>query len=585
MDPDEVKAAIEAVFRAAQPRDDDVIAWNQDRLRRQLSSRPEGWDDPPGLAVPRVRVWPPDPDVAAILRDRGYVPVQQADGDADVVVPPTGDEATIRRVFPELRIVIIGVRGDGTIKGRTAQSLDAARRQILDLDERGDFPTIQVSVGISEPDSGDHAEIAPDLQRIMEEANAEADAAGGVVPQPESWPGLEGQLRRARIHNQEAQLDTWNEALFAERAAARHGGWRDPPIIGAPRLFLSYRWEDEAHEAWVDRVAGELFNRGYNVVYDRHPEWLDQPLGAQEILYRIAESTHFVAVVTEAYAEATRQPAEGPAPWTRRDASWANREWERARSLQAMGTLCAIALWRSGDSLPDLLDWQAVVDLRDDERPASALDQAFPELEAIVTATTGDGRQIRATDPIARPALRHVIEDMQQRFEPASIDVRLAPAADPVVKDRWLALHSFDDAVTRERIARLSTIASVELVEFRHLAIISEERAQRPADDGELADLISEALAEVGRQAEAFEPSMFLTKFGVVAQCAPSRFFGELNRLAVSHPDLAVLLFAAPSDPVQAYYASERPSNVYMLSDAEGDQRLSDVLTCLFADR
>ena len=40
-----------------------------------------------------------------------------------------------------------------------------------------------------------------------------------------------------------------------------------------------------------------------------------------------------------------------------------------------------------------------------------------------------------------------------------------------------------------------------------------------------------------------------------------------------------------PSDPVQAYYASERPSNVYMLSDAEGDQRLSDVLTCLVGDR
>ena len=39
MDPDEVKAAIEAVFRAAQPCDDDVIAWNQDRQRRQLSSR------------------------------------------------------------------------------------------------------------------------------------------------------------------------------------------------------------------------------------------------------------------------------------------------------------------------------------------------------------------------------------------------------------------------------------------------------------------------------------------------------------------------------------------------------------------
>ena len=31
--------------------------------------------------------------------------------------------------------------------------------------------------------------------------------------------------------------------------------------------------------------------------------------------------------------------------------------------------------------------------------------------------------------------------------------------------------------------------------------------------------------------------------------------------------------------------ASDCPSNVYILSDAEGDQRLSDVLTCLFADR
>jgi hypothetical protein len=31
--------------------------------------------------------------------------------------------------------------------------------------------------------------------------------------------------------------------------------------------------------------------------------------------------------------------------------------------------------------------------------------------------------------------------------------------------------------------------------------------------------------------------------------------------------------------------ASDCPSNVYILSDAEGDQRLSDVLTCLVGDR
>jgi hypothetical protein len=598
--PEQVAAAVEGILRNARPSDDDVVAWNQERQRRQLSSRSEGWADPPGLVVPSVRIWPPDNNVAAQLRGLGYEVLERPDGDADIELAGAHEREAIERAFPELKIMIVATRGDGTGKLRMARDRDDARRQILDLDGRDRFDAIHVQVSV-EPYGAPERPDAADVQRAIEEMEAEAAAAAraaGVdvgpgehpparfyLPHPETWPELGDQLRRARISNQSERVDTWNEARLAEHAGTRAGGWREPPIIGAPRLFISYRWENEEHEAWVDRVAGELYSRGYDVVYDRHPEWIDKPLDAQEVLYRIAESTCFVAVVTDSYSSAARESAEGPASWTRRDAAWAKREWERARSLRSLDLLEAVALWRSGPAPLDLLDWRAVVDVRDDERPSASLDEAFPELTAVVVATTPDGQQIRTSDGLPRAFLRQVIEDMEGRFGATSIAVHAAPVEKDRTSAPWLALHSFDDAVTRERIERLATIPSLRDVDIRHVVIISAERAQRPADDSELADLISQAFRRLAAEAKEHEPSLVLTKFGVVAERAPERFFAELNGLAGSYPDVGIVLFAPPSGPVSAYYQSERSPNVAVITEPGGNEALVDALTCLFADR
>jgi len=158
-------------------------------------------------------------------------------------------------------------------------------------------------VGFAAPASAAPEPGPPQLERVFQEIEAEALAAAqaagvevapGARPpsefflpaSPARWPGLEDQLRRARERNQAQEVDSWNEARLAARAEARAGGWREPPLIGSPRLFISYRWETEEHEAWVDRFASELFNRGYELVYDRHPESVADPLGADEVLFR-----------------------------------------------------------------------------------------------------------------------------------------------------------------------------------------------------------------------------------------------------------------------------------------------------------
>ena len=39
--------------------------------------------------------------------------------------------------------------------------------------------------------------------------------------------------------------------------------------IPPPKVFISYRWESEAHSAWVAHFVAELKKRGVRVVFDR----------------------------------------------------------------------------------------------------------------------------------------------------------------------------------------------------------------------------------------------------------------------------------------------------------------------------
>ena len=619
---DEVATVLEAAVERRQPGAGAVAAWNRDRHLQSLSSRHEGWPDPPDLVIPRLCLLPgEDPTsaqrVADFLIDRGYELARTEEADLIVALgadaipegddvpclvlhPSACDEASLETTFPRVVIQVLGIRGDDTGKARAVTTAKMAREQIVALDDMNQFPEIRVLVGFAEPPSAAPEPAGLDLERVIQEIEAEAlaaaqaagvDVAPGERPPsefflpgpPVRWPGLEEQLGRARERNQAQDIDSWNEARLAARAETSAGGWREPPLIGSPRLFISYRWESEEHEAWVDRLAGELFSRGYELVYDRHPESIGNPLGADEVLYRLAECTCFVAIVTEQYLEATRLPSEGPAPWTRRDASWAKREWERALSLNRLGLIDCVAVWRSGDGSAGEFDWTAVIDCRAEVDVRAGLGRVFPELGVIAVATATDGQEYRNSEPVPRAAVRHLTEDMEQRFAPQTM---LFYAAE-LPRRRWVALHSVEDSVTRSRIEQAATLESLRDVEFRHVHIVDGEHEQRagPASDGELAALVSAAFQQLDEVVENFGADLLLMKFGVVATACPDRFGGELERLARARPDLPIILLATNPGPAVALLGDERPPNLAILSEPFGDQSLTDALACLFEDR
>jgi hypothetical protein len=619
---DEVAAALQAALERRQPDPAVVAAWNRDRHKRMLSSRSEGWPDPPDLVLPRISLWP-GRNVASlqkasdVLAGRGYELVGPAEADlivalaadtipeaADVswvLFDPSGaDAAALDATFPRVDIQVLGFRGDNTLKARSADTAEEARKQIIALDDLNQFPEIRVMVSFTEPASATREPATPDLERLFQEIKAEAVAAASAAgvkvapgeqppgrfyfPEPARWPALGEQLRRARERNQAQHMDSWNEERLAARDEARAGGWREPPIIGSPRLFISYRWESEDHEAWVDRLAGELFSRGYKLVYDRHPESISNPAGADEVLYQIAECTCFVAIMTEQYLAATRLPSEGPAPWTRRDASWAKREWERARALHKLGVIDCVAVWRSGESPTGVIDWQAVMDCRAEDDVHAALDRVFPEFGVIAVATAADGQEYRTAHPVLRGHIRHIIEDLEERFAPQGIRLHAAK----LTRRRWVALHSVEDSVTRERIGRVATLESLRDIEFRHVCIIDAEHEQRPdpASDRELDALISAAFRRLDQVVEASKAELVLTKFGVVAAARPDVFTWELRQFADTRPEVRVILLATqPGQVLGPLRGDQRPANLAILSEPLSNQALTDALACLFADR
>lgn len=190
------------------------------------------------------------------------------------------------------------------------------------------------------------------------------------MPRDDESLRLTRALREVQESNRAHGVMSWSPELLSVEDDMR------PPTAEAPRLFISYRWEDIELESWLDMIVGSLVGRGYRVVFDRDPRNFARGLSRDDLLFRMSVCDYFVAVLSEGYSR--RVMGEDLA-----DAGAATDEWEQALQRARAGSMRMIGLWHSGETVPPPFTLASVVDMRPLETPNlwEVLDRHFPELD------------------------------------------------------------------------------------------------------------------------------------------------------------------------------------------------------------
>jgi hypothetical protein len=180
---------------------------------------------------------------------------------------------------------------------------------------------------------------------------------------------LEQLLARAKEINDRQGFMAWDPGRLAEEPDGDPMTPRlSPPTPTEPRLFISYVWEPGEHEQWMEAFVGNLFNTGYDIVYDRDPRNGDGRLSAAALQIRMMDCNVFVAVLTETYVERVAGGAWDGGTWSGSTGA-SGGEWGRAIRLSEGGYLTFIGIRLAGERLPQPLTEANAVDARSDSTP------------------------------------------------------------------------------------------------------------------------------------------------------------------------------------------------------------------------
>ena len=231
------------------------------------------------------------------------------------------------------------------------------------------------------------------IYAAMRVSTPQPSASASVQPH-----GVEFALRApGRLSAWHGKL-SWSPDLLEVECAAEAVGAPLPRAIGAPRLFLSYRWADNPFDdSLIDHVAGLLYGSGYDLVFDRDPRHLDAGRSAEEVLSLMRACTHFLPLTTRdlcAYFSAKRTGSK----------SALDLEWELARKLaRSAHGLSWVTLWLNSDRLPRALISRPFVDLRVSHMPLGAV---FPDCVFEVRAFDAKGRMFHRSARLDRRNVR-----------------------------------------------------------------------------------------------------------------------------------------------------------------------------------
>jgi hypothetical protein len=223
---------------------------------------------------------------------------------------------------------------------------------------------------------------------------------------PASHDGnVKAYLSRPAILSRQYGRCFWDPELVEQDAEAERAGRHLPRPSGAPRLFLSYRWtyDDDDLGSWVEEFASWLFNRGYDIVYDRDPRHVEKGFSSNDLLALLPSCSQMIALVTDGYQGRIRDPHQ-TSPVCQ-EFALAPRLYSAIRQPRLLG------LWIHGEHLypPFSSDW--IVDVRDYEKYLRMRDTAFPMRTYQVTCLSADGTKYESA-PIRRIAVRPLVHEL-----------------------------------------------------------------------------------------------------------------------------------------------------------------------------
>lgn len=284
------------------------------------------------------------------------------------------------------------------------------------------------------------------------------------------------------FHHRPEVAEALGEALARMQTQPR-------PLSVPRRIFISYRWQDDASDDWVAKLALELEARGNVVDFDRQLARQTRPPTVPQLVARIAACHVFLAVIDPAYIE---RVAAGPDE--SRSEGWVTDEVHTALALSARGLLLLMGLWRRGDAVLSIFrafergKAGNTFDVREAGALKAVLDAWFVQ-RGKAPAKRAAGRAASALHESAA-ALR--AGDPQAALQHAAAACEAAPALADGHAQRARAANAAAAHAQTLASARLALELDPQMDEMRLLGAAAALLLDRPLEAAELSRALIE---------------------------------------------------------------------------------------------
>jgi hypothetical protein len=170
------------------------------------------------------------------------------------------------------------------------------------------------------------------------------------------------------------------------------------------RVFISYRHQDEAHNAWVERLYRDLRSQGVDALLDKYEVALGESF-SEYMVKGVRDSRHVLFIITSASVEKVESDSSGPLGFELQIAN--------ARRLAQNSNFSIIGIFREGEATPTYLSDHRYIDFRNDLEYEVKLEELLQWLHGEIKPPPIGKRR---ADPTAQVEI-HIRAHYRTRFQ------------------------------------------------------------------------------------------------------------------------------------------------------------------------